>query len=132
MKTIVIRFYFFYFCHFEKYNKEYIWKRKANLYTAERVYSLFNGVIFANKATLSLRFSIDDHPQPEGPVLEVNHLPPHIDHNTLYDIFHPFGPLSLCKSIAEHGAHRGKALIQFFNLEDSENAQRDLVNIATL
>ncbi|KAI8890435.1 hypothetical protein K501DRAFT_206351 [Backusella circina FSU 941] len=95
---------------------------------AERVYSLFNGFIFANKAALSLRFSVDDHPQAEGPVLEVNHLPPHIDHNTLYDIFHPFGPLNLCKSIAEHGAHRGKALIQFFNLEDSEIAQKDLNN----
>lgn len=94
------------------------------------MYSLFNGYMFANQTILKFRLSFNDlnDPQPEGYILEIRHLPTHIDHNTLYDIFRPYGPLSICKPITEDGAHRGKALIQFFYKEDSDNAVSNLVS----
>ncbi|OBZ91501.1 Polyadenylate-binding protein 4 [Choanephora cucurbitarum] len=91
---------------------------------ADRVYSLFNGYTFANQAILKLRISADDmdEPQPEGSLLEVRNLPSRIDHNALYDIFRPYGPLNICKTIPEEGTQNTKALIQYFSQEDSDNA----------
>lgn len=92
---------------------------------ADRVYSLYNGYIFPNGSTL--KFKLNYNLEAEGPILQVKNLPTQIDHNTLYDIFRPYGPLSICKPITEDGAHRGKALIQFFYKCDSESAMSDLV-----
>lgn len=63
--------------------------------------------------------------------MEVRNLPNHIDHNTLYDIFRPYGPLSICKPITEDGSHRGKALVQFFNRYHSDSSVSDLVSFCT-
>lgn len=85
--------------------------------------------MFANQTVLKFKLSCNDlsDPQPKGLILEVRNLPVHIDHNTLYDIFRPFGPLSICKPITEDGAHRGKALIQYFYKEDSDASFTELV-----
>lgn len=96
--------------------------------TADRVYSLFNGYIFTNGTILKFRLSPYQEPQAEGPILEVRNLPNHIDHNTLYDIFRPYGPLSICKPITEDGSHRGKALVQFFYRYHSDSSVSDLVS----
>lgn len=98
-------------------------------FVADRVYSLFNGYIFSNGTSLKFRISSYQEPQAEGPILEVRNLPIHIDHNTLYDIFRPYGPLSICKPITEDGAHRGKALVQFFYKYDSDSSVSDLVSL---
>ncbi|KAI7890624.1 uncharacterized protein EV154DRAFT_511030 [Mucor mucedo] len=95
---------------------------------ADRVYSLFNGYIFTNGTILKFRLSPYQEPQAEGPILEVRNLPNHIDHNTLYDIFRPYGPLSICKPITEDGSHRGKALVQFFHRYHSDSSVSDLNN----
>ncbi|KAI8972763.1 hypothetical protein BDB01DRAFT_809251 [Pilobolus umbonatus] len=97
---------------------------------AERVYSLFNGYNFSNQSVLKFKLSTNDQydPQAEGPILEVRHLPLHIDHNILYDEFRPYGPLSICKPITEDDTHKGKALIQYFYKEDSDNALNNLNN----
>lgn len=94
------------------------------------MYSLFNGYMFANQTVLKFRLSFNDlnDPQPEGYILEIRHLPTHMDHNSLYDIFRPFGPLSICKPIAENGTLKGKALVQFFYKEDSDVAVNGLVS----
>lgn len=95
------------------------------------MYSLFNGYVFTNGAVLKFRLAPfeNNEPQPEGPILEVKNLPNHIDHDTLYDLFRRFGPLSICKPITEDGAHRGKALVQFFYRYDSDVAIGDLVSL---
>ncbi|GAN06588.1 conserved hypothetical protein [Mucor ambiguus] len=97
---------------------------------ADRVYSLFNGYMFANQTVLKFKLSSNDlnDPQPEGYILEIRHLPTHMDHNSLYDIFRPFGPLSICKPITEDGTLKGKALVQFFYKEDSDVAVNSLNN----
>ncbi|GAA5805551.1 hypothetical protein HPULCUR_011070 [Helicostylum pulchrum] len=95
---------------------------------ADRVYSLFNGYMFPNGMILKFRISRYREPLAEGPILEIRNLPPHIDHNTLYDIFRPYGPLSICKPILEDGTHRGKALVQFFYKQDSDSSVSDLDN----
>lgn len=94
------------------------------------MYSLFNGFVFTNGAVLKFRLAPfeNNEPQPEGPILEVKNLPNRIDHDTLYDLFRRFGPLSICKPITEDGAHRGKALVQFFYRYDSDVAMGALVS----
>jgi hypothetical protein len=101
-----------------------------NTQIADRVYSLFNGYIFTNGTILKFKLLDDQQQQQqaEGPILEVRNLPSQVeDHNILYDIFRPYGPLSICKPITEDGAHRGKALLQYFYRCDSDNAIGDMV-----
>lgn len=52
-----------------------------------------------------------------------------MDNNGLYDLFRPFGPLSLCSLIVEGGSFRGTAFVQYFNQEDSDEAQNQLVSV---
>ncbi|KAI8338818.1 hypothetical protein BD560DRAFT_412765 [Blakeslea trispora] len=120
---------------FQEYNMLNIKRERGGGYLsfpdskiADRVYSLFNGYTFANQAILKLRISADsmDEPQPEGPLLEVRYLPSPFDHNALYDIFRPYGPLNICKTIPEEDTQFTKALVQYFSQEDSDRAMNAL------
>ena len=64
----------------------------------------------------------------KGSILQVKNLPLRIDNNALYDLFRPFGPLSLCKPIVEGKAFRGTAFIQYFFQSDSDEAQNHMVS----
>ncbi|KAF7722569.1 hypothetical protein EC973_002959 [Apophysomyces ossiformis] len=89
---------------------------------------VYNGFTFTNGGKLQFRIYHDKQyePEPQGTILHVRNLPLHMDNNALYDLFRPFGPLSLCKTIVEGGSFRGTALICYFYLEDSEEAQKNL------
>ncbi|KAI8971826.1 hypothetical protein BDF20DRAFT_886710 [Mycotypha africana] len=99
---------------------------------AERVYTLLNGYMFTSQTVLKFRFSSNNDPQPEGDIWEISNLPLHIDHNSLYDIFRPYGPLSICKFLIEDTTatttgHEGKALVQYFFRDDSDRASIEMV-----
>ncbi|KAI9470517.1 MAG: hypothetical protein EXX96DRAFT_584615 [Benjaminiella poitrasii] len=93
---------------------------------AERVYALFNGYVFENQVILQLKCSMEV--EAEGPMLEVRQLPHHLDHNTLYDIFYPFGSLNLCKIISTSPEDNKRALIQYFFKQDSDKAIQEMNN----
>lgn len=80
---------------------------------------------------MKFRLYLNDATEPkvEGPILEVKNLPVSMDHNQLYDLFRPYGPLSVCQTIVESGAIRGGAFIQYFFNENSDTALNDLVRI---
>ncbi|KAI7904235.1 uncharacterized protein BX663DRAFT_550627 [Cokeromyces recurvatus] len=97
---------------------------------AERVYSLFNGYLFQNQKIVKFKLSPDENfIQAEGPILEAKNLPNHINHNILYDIFRPFGPLSICKPVlltADEKKGTQHALIQYFSKQDSDKAMNEI------
>ncbi|KAI9490006.1 hypothetical protein BDB00DRAFT_790624 [Zychaea mexicana] len=93
---------------------------------ADRVYSLYNGFTFPNNnSKLQFRISHDGSFEHEAKcsILHVKNLPLKIDNNALYDLFRPFGPLSLCKPIVEGRTFRGTAFVQYFFQTDSDQAQ---------
>ncbi|KAG2217573.1 hypothetical protein INT45_004926 [Circinella minor] len=96
---------------------------------ADRVYSLYNGFTFPNNnSKLQFHLSHDgsfEH-EAKGSILHVKNLPLRIDNNGLYDLFRPFGPLSLCKPIVEGKGFRGTAFIQYFFQGDSDEAQNHM------
>ncbi|KAI8141654.1 hypothetical protein BJV82DRAFT_618597 [Fennellomyces sp. T-0311] len=105
--------------------------RFAEAKTADRVYSLYNGFTFPNNnSKLQFRISQDgsfEH-EAKGPILHVKNLPLKIDNNALYDLFRPFGPLSLCKPIVEGKTFRGTAFVQYFFQGDSDEALHHMHN----
>ncbi|CDS09300.1 hypothetical protein LRAMOSA10660 [Lichtheimia ramosa] len=99
--------------------------RFSDAKTADRVYSLFNGFTFPNnssKLQIQISSNDDDEHEPKGPILEVKGLPNGIDNDGLYDLFRPFGPLSLCKPIVIGRAFRGTAFVQYFFQAHSDEA----------
>ncbi|KAI9031534.1 hypothetical protein CLU79DRAFT_715207 [Phycomyces nitens] len=96
--------------------------------SADRVYSVCNGFTFSDGSKLQLYINRDKYqdPEPQGDLLEVKGLPSNIDDDGLYEIFRPYGPLSVCKPIVENNTFRGTALIQYFLGDDSDNAQHRL------
>ncbi|KAI7877902.1 hypothetical protein K492DRAFT_150031 [Lichtheimia hyalospora FSU 10163] len=107
--------------------------RFSDAKTADRVYSLFNGFTFPNNSSkLQIQISGDENEsiehEPKGPILEVKGLPNGIDNDGLYDLFRPFGPLSLCKPIVIGRAFRGTAFVQYFFQTHSDEALDHLNN----
>lgn len=95
--------------------------------TADRAYTLFNGAALGkHDARLQLRiFPPGDTKEPEAAsgILHVKNLPGYTTNSMLYDLFRPFGPMSLCKIIVEQGStFKGTALVQYFRSEDADKA----------
>ncbi|KAG2177176.1 hypothetical protein INT43_007833, partial [Umbelopsis isabellina] len=98
----------------------------ANKDGADRAFSLFNGIGLPDGDKLILHInhpSAKASPKPEAIVLQAKHLPLHTNNNSLYDLFRPYGPIHLCKTVAENGsAFEGTALIQYFRQLDADSA----------
>ncbi|KAI8580201.1 hypothetical protein K450DRAFT_238641 [Umbelopsis ramanniana AG] len=63
------------------------------------------------------------NPKPEAIILQAKHLPLHTNNSSLYDLFRPYGPIFLCKTVAENGsAFEGTALIHYFKQLDADSA----------
>ncbi|KAG1491183.1 hypothetical protein G6F45_013301 [Rhizopus arrhizus] len=98
------------------------------VHVAEKVYSFYNGYVFANHVIFKL--SLNDSQQPEGPLLEIRNLPQSIDHHQLFELCRPFGSLHICKVIKEEGNIKKRALVQYFRKQDSDSSQLNLNNKA--
>lgn len=98
---------------------------KITCSVAEKVYSFYNGYVFANHVIFKL--SLNDSQQPEGPLLEIRNLPQSIDHHQLFELCRPFGSLHICKVIKEEGNIKKRALVQYFRKQDSDSSQLNLV-----
>ncbi|KAL0080884.1 hypothetical protein J3Q64DRAFT_1200199 [Phycomyces blakesleeanus] len=102
--------------------------RLSDPQSADRLYAVCNGYTFSDGSKLQFRLNRDKYndPAPQGDLLQVKGLPNNIDDDGLYELFRPFGPLSVCKPIVENNIFRGAALIEYFFHESSENAQHHL------
>lgn len=98
----------------------------ANKDGADRAFSLFNGIGLPDGDKLILHITHPNtktSPKPEAMILQAKHLPLHTNNNSLYDLFRPYGPIHLCKTVAENGsAFEGTALIQYFRQLDADSA----------
>jgi len=98
----------------------------ANKDGADRAYSLFNGISLPDGDKLQLHINhpnVAANPKPEAIILQAKHLPLHTNNNSLYDLFRPYGPIQLCKTVAENGsAFEGTALIHYFRQLDADSA----------
>lgn len=101
-------------------------------HTADRAFTLFNGLTFRSGHKLHLKISQQQQQQePQSQILQIRNLPRHIDNNSaLYDLFRPFGPMILCKILVEQDStFKGSALVQYFGSEDAQNAIMKMVCI---
>ncbi|OZJ05866.1 hypothetical protein BZG36_00932 [Bifiguratus adelaidae] len=97
---------------------------------ADRAYALFNGVVLEpHKFTLKLRIKDPkkgEDPLPSGTILSVSELPSIVDNTHLHELFRPFGPLYMCRTLLEGGKFRGNALVQFFDDQHARSAQEEM------
>ncbi|KAI9316528.1 hypothetical protein BX666DRAFT_252052 [Dichotomocladium elegans] len=96
---------------------------------ADRVYSIFNGLSFPNSTSkLEFHLSADGsyEPEPKGPILEVRGLRLKNYNDGLYDLFRPFGPLSICMPIVTARSVQDTGLVRYFYVADSDEALHHL------
>ncbi|ORZ10244.1 hypothetical protein BCR42DRAFT_423050 [Absidia repens] len=94
---------------------------------ADLAFTLFNGANFSNGMRLSLYMNpltSEGDPEPTADILQVQNLPPNSTNKSLYDLFRPFGPMSLCKVVVEQGTvdFHGAALIQYYHANNADHA----------
>ncbi|KAI7869384.1 hypothetical protein BDF14DRAFT_1741911 [Spinellus fusiger] len=100
---------------------------------ADRAYTLFNGAVLRSGACLQLRIHSPEsnipEPEPSAGILQIKNLPSHTSNQLLYDLFRPYGPMSICKILVEQGYEfKGTALILYFRPEDASYAESIMAN----
>jgi hypothetical protein len=107
----------------------------ANKDGADKAYTLFNWISLPDGDKLQLHInhpSQGANPEPEAFIIQAKHLPLHTNNSSLYDLFRPYGPIYLCKTVAENGsAFEGTALIHYFKQLDADSALGALVRFIT-
>lgn len=93
---------------------------------ADRAYTLFNGASLKNGTRLQLRINPPgdgcQEPEATSGILQIRNLPLQTTNHFLYNLFRPFGPMSLCKVIMDQGRFKGTALVQYFDAIHADTA----------
>ena len=93
---------------------------------ADRAYTLFNGASLKNGIQLQLRINPPgdgcQEPEATSGILQIRNLPLQTTNHFLYNLFRPFGPMSLCKVIMDQDRFKGTALIQYFDAIHADTA----------
>ncbi|CDS05458.1 hypothetical protein LRAMOSA07986 [Lichtheimia ramosa] len=93
---------------------------------ADRAYTLFNGASLKNGIRLQLRINPPgdgcQEPEATSGILQIRNLPLQTTNHFLYNLFRPFGPMSLCKVIMDQGRFKGTALVQYFDAIHADTA----------
>lgn len=71
----------------------------------------------------------DQEPEPSAVVLQVNNLASEVTSNDVYYLFRTFGPLGFCTVVSDEPNVdiRGSALVQFYEQDDADAAESELV-----
>ena len=92
---------------------------------------MFNNATLKNGVCLQLKISPPGNyqePTATSVILQVKNLPPGTTEHTLYDLFRPFGAMSMCKVIInQEKTFKGTALVQYFNSSDADTAAQKMV-----
>ncbi|KAI9021648.1 hypothetical protein CLU79DRAFT_752606 [Phycomyces nitens] len=101
--------------------------RFPNRENADRAYTLFNGTNRRKNTHFHLQITPpceNREPQASAHILQIKHLSTSTTNESLYSLFRPFGPMSLCTILTDQSARcNGQALVQFFNPKDAANAE---------
>lgn len=108
---------------------------KYCLYTADQAHALYNGVAFEDGSRLHLYFTNGrQEPEPSAIVLQVKNLAADVTSSEVYSLFRVFGPLGFCTIVSDEPnvEIRGSALVQFYEQEDADIAESEMVRTLTI
>ena len=91
---------------------------------------MYNGVTFDDGSRLHLYFTDErQEPEPSAIVLQVKNLGSDVTSQDIYSLFQTFGPLGFCTIVSDepNAELRGSALVQFYEQEDADMAESEMV-----